>query len=284
MDIELLPLPARAPQSPSKNKAAPLKTPTNISKVMHMKLLDAAGREITPHFPREKTVLLYSCLKTAFHPTTPSPLLDTYLTERLEQILSQALREGNRFFISPASNGFERKALELVGQKKETYPDIEIYRIHSSDLAFSESKRHLLPGEHCCLCRITGTDIKNKYTHFLCHSAGTAVIFASPGIYRVSRLRKEAEFCGLRLINLYDEHAHMLKLGFLPPTCDEADVDEQSPLLDLPGKLIRIWEEEERQTIKEIRAAGGEKAEQALQQLLKIHRRILQAALEKKEQ
>ncbi len=74
----------------------------------------------------------------------------------------------------------------------------------------------------------------------------------------------------------------MLKLGFLPPTCDKADVDEQIPLLDLPGKLIRIWEEEERQTIKEIRAAGGEKAEQALQQLLKTHRRILQAALEKR--
>ena len=92
-----------------------------------MKLLDAAGREITPHFPREKTILLYSCLKTAFHPTTPSPLLDTYLTERLEQVLSQALREGKRFFISPASNGFERKALELVRQKRETYPDIEIY-------------------------------------------------------------------------------------------------------------------------------------------------------------
>ena len=100
-------------------RIAPLKTPTNISKVMHMKLLDAAGREITPHFPREKTVLLYSCLKTAFHPTTPSPLLDTYLTERLEQILSQALREGNRFFISPASMALNEKPWNWWGRKKK---------------------------------------------------------------------------------------------------------------------------------------------------------------------
>lgn len=162
-----------------------------------------------PFEDKEKTLCVWSYSKNIYNNRLLSQEGREYITNRMREVIEEALCAGKRYFFCFRPNRFELTALDIVNSFRKEYPEIRT-ALFFLQTDFINSYKDRTENELYFFCHTNGRDIHREYYELVCHHVREIITILSPERVERCPLVKLAAESGVSFINMYDGYVRLI--------------------------------------------------------------------------